>query len=153
MKLLIKNKKTLAIAESCSGGLLSHRLTNIPGSSKFFKCGLVVYSNESKSKLLKISPLLLAKHGAVSAEVAQQMAQNIRKFFRTDIGIAITGIAGPGGAQPGKPVGLTFIAINSLNKKLKAEDNRCLQCLFRGKRLQIKNQAATTALKLFLKFL
>src|SRR3990167_3696143 len=110
-QLLTAQKKTLSVAESCSGGLLCQRLTNIPGSSCFLKLGLVVYSNDAKIKFLKIFPQTLKKHGAVSQIVARQMAENVRKIFQTDFGIAITGIAGPGGGSVAKPVGLTFIAL------------------------------------------
>ena len=102
--LLLKQRKTLAIAESCTGGLLCHRLTNIPGSSNFLKVGLVTYSNTSKIKLLKVPSPLIKKHGAVSSAAAQRMAQGVRKLFNTDFGVAITGIAGPTGETKEKPV-------------------------------------------------
>ncbi len=146
-RLLIAQKKTLSVAESCSGGLLCHRLTNIPGSSNFLKLGLVVYSNDAKIKFLKISIQTLKKHGAVSQTVARQMAGNVRKIFKTDFGIAITGIAGPGGGSPAKPVGLTFIAL-STNKKIV-----CRKFVFQGNRLSIKSQTVTQSFKMLLKFL
>ena len=141
-RLLIARKKTLSVAESCSGGLLCHRLTNIPGSSNFLKLGLVVYSNDAKIKFLKISVPTLKKYGAVSEPIARQMTENVRKLFQTDFGLAITGIAGPGGGSIEKPVGLTFIAV-STNKK-----TVCQKIFFKGNRLKIKEQAVTQALKM-----
>ena len=112
-KLLWEKGKTLALAESCSGGLLSHRLTNIPDSSKYFLAGLVTYSNEAKINILGVNPELIASLGAVSNEVAREMASGVRRDCHEDIGLGITGIAGPGGETPGKPVGLTYIALES----------------------------------------
>lgn len=146
-QLLTAQKKTLSVAESCSGGLLCHRLTNIPGSSHFFKFGLVVYSNASKIKFLKISIPTIKKYGAVSRPVARQMAENVRKIFQTDFGIAITGIAGPDGGSPAKPVGLIFIALSTKKKTV------CENFVFKGNRLRIKSQAATQGLKMLLKSL
>lgn len=145
--LLIQHKKTLSLAESCSGGLLSHRLTNIPGSSSFLRLGLITYSNEAKAQLLKIPTKVLKKYGAVSEPVAELMAQNVRKIQETDFGIGITGIAGPSGGTIKKPVGLTFIAVATEYETL------CLNCVFKGNRLQIKKQATTQALKLLSEFL
>ncbi len=142
---LIKQKKTLAIAESCTGGLLSNNLTNVPGSSNFLLMSIIAYANAAKTKLLNISPQLLKKHDAVSAPIARLMATNIRKILSTDYGIAITGIAGPGGGSASKPVGLVFIAVS--NKKTVFVE----QCIFKGSRLSIKRQASNTALNLLLK--
>ncbi len=138
---------TLAIAESCSGGLLSHRLTNIPGSSAFLKGGVVAYSNEIKTRLLKVPLSLLKNHGAVSEAVALKMAVSIRQIFKTDFGVAITGIAGPSGGSAQKSVGLTFIAVATKNKKA------CLRCQFKGNRLAIKRQATDRAMELLREFL
>ena len=146
-KSLIEKKKTLSLAESCTGGLLTHRLTNIPGSSQFLQCSIIAYSNASKHKLLKIPLKLIRKYGAVSKETAALMAQNVRKIFKTDLGVSITGIAGPGGATQQKSVGLCFIAVAT------AQKIRCLKCNFKGNRLQIKSHAADQALKLLLEFL
>ncbi len=146
-KLLTNQRKTLSIAESCTGGLLCHRLTNIAGSSNFFKIGLVVYSNDAKMKFLKIPSTVLIEHGAVSCEVARRMAQEIRKKLQTDFGIGITGIAGPGGATARKPIGLTFIAISKKNETISK------QFIFKGNRSTIKSQAATWALRMLLSFL
>ena len=142
---LIKSHKTLSIAESCSGGLLAHRLTNIPGSSKFFKLGIIAYSYESKQKLLKIPAVILKKYGAVSSQVVELLAQNVQNLSDTDFGIGITGIAGPGGATPRKPIGLVYIAISTKNEIF------VKRCLFKGRRLEIKKQTADLALRLLLK--
>lgn len=104
---------TLAVAESCTGGLLAQRLTDVPGSSKYFIEGVVTYSNDAKMKALGVEPILFLEHGAVSAPVAEAMAEGIRKRAETDFGLAITGIAGPGGGTEAKPVGLVYIAISS----------------------------------------
>jgi len=102
---------TLAVAESCTGGLVAQRLTEVPGSSKYFIEGVVAYSNEAKMRTLGVEPILLLHHGAVSAPVAEAMAEGIRKRAGTDFGLSITGIAGPGGATEDKPVGLVFVAL------------------------------------------
>lgn len=146
-RLLIKQGKTLAIGESCSGGLLSHRLTNVPGSSRFLKAALVTYSNEAKSKLLKVPQALLKKHGAVSEQTALMMAKGARTLMKSDFGLSITGIAGPDGGSKTKPVGLTFIALSTPHESL------CLKCTFKGSRHQIKSKSTTQALKLLLNFL
>jgi nicotinamide-nucleotide amidase len=104
---------TLSVAESCTGGLLAQRLTEVPGSSKYFIEGVVTYSNESKTRLLGVEPILLLEHGAVSAPVAEAMAEGIRDRAATDFALSITGIAGPDGGTEDKPVGTVFIAISS----------------------------------------
>lgn len=109
---LKKRKKTLSVAESCTGGLVSHRLTNIPGSSAYFNCSSITYSNRSKVDQLGVSPLLIRKYGAVSANVALAMAEGIRKAGKSDLGVAITGIAGPGGGTRQKPVGLVYFGLS-----------------------------------------
>ncbi len=144
---LIHQQKTLAIAESCTGGLMTHRLTNIPGSSKFLKLGLVVYSNEAKTKLLKISAPMLKRYGAVSQETAVAMAKAVRTIYKTDFGVGITGIAGPGGGTPMKPAGLTYIAVSTRGKTV------CVKRLSKGRRTSIKSQAADSALRLLYQFL
>jgi nicotinamide-nucleotide amidase len=102
---------TLAVAESCTGGLIAQRLTDVPGSSKYFIEGVVAYANDAKTRALGVEPVLLLEHGAVSAPVAEAMAAGIRNRARTDFGLSITGIAGPGGGTEEKPVGLVFIAL------------------------------------------
>jgi len=139
---LIDRKKTLSLAESCTGGLLAHLLTNIPGSSAYLHCGIVCYSNASKIKLLKIPERIIKNKGAVSSEVAILMAKNVRTLHNSDFGIGITGIAGPDGGSRSKPVGLTYIAAASSNEAL------CIKCIFNSDRQSNKKQAAIQALKL-----
>jgi len=103
---------TVSVAESCTGGLIAQRLTDIPGSSKYFIEGVVAYSNEAKTRTLGVGAKLLQQHGAVSAEVAEAMAEGIRKRAGTDFGLSVTGIAGPDGGSEEKPVGLVYIALS-----------------------------------------
>ena len=105
------NGFTLAVAESCTGGLIAHRLTEVPGSSNYFMEGVVTYSNESKTRLLGVPPELIDRFGAVSAEVAEAMAEGVKRRAATDFGLSITGVAGPGGGTIEKPVGLVYIAL------------------------------------------
>jgi len=118
-KRLIKDRNTVAVAESCTGGLLCSLLTQQPASSQYFILGVVAYSNKAKEVILKIPHSVLIKNGAVSKIVALRMAQSIRKIAKTDFGIGITGIAGPSGGTPEKPVGTVFIAIDSKNKNVR----------------------------------
>ena len=112
-RLLLRAGQTISVAESCTGGLLSHRLTNLPGSSAYFACGEVMYSNQAKESLAGVPRELIARHGAVSEAVSLAMASGVRDASGTDVAVAITGIAGPGGGTAEKPVGLTYIAIAS----------------------------------------
>jgi len=136
------NAKTLAIAESCTGGLIGNRLTNIAGASAFFLLGVIAYDNAAKTKILGVPFALLKKHGAVSSPVAMKMAHGVRKILNTDYGLSVTGIAGPGGGSKKKPVGLVFIAVCSINKTI------VRKFLFKGTRLAVKKQAAQAALKM-----
>ena len=138
-KTLIKNKKTIAVAESCTGGLLSNLLTQISGSSKYFILGIVAYSNRVKEYILKISSQLIAKKGAVSQELAKRMAVSVKELAKTDFGIAITGIAGPTGAISQKPVGTVFIAIDGEDRKI------CKKFHFTGNRTNVRKKAALKA--------
>lgn len=142
VNLLLKNKKTIAIAESCTGGLISSALTRLSGSSKFFKLGLVVYSNQAKSRLLNIYPRDISRFGAVSRRIALLMAKGVKKLAKTDIGISTTGIAGPAGGSKKKPVGTVFIALAYKNsvwvEKFK----------FIGTRTQIRIKTKNKALSL-----
>ena len=141
-KLLIKNKKTLAVAESCTGGLLSYLLTSISGSSKYFILGLVVYSNKSKTSILNIPVPTITQKGTVSKEVAERISQSVRKLAKTDFGIGLTGIAGPTGGTIHKPVGTVFISVNSKKQKI------CQEFHFQGSRKHIQKAAALKALQL-----
>jgi len=108
----------LAAAESCTGGLLAATLTEIPGSSDVFERGFITYSNEAKRAMLGVTPMTLAKHGAVSRETAEAMATGVLAHAPVDLAVSITGIAGPGGAVPGKPVGLVYLAAASRSGRL-----------------------------------
>ncbi|MFN8595412.1 MAG: CinA family protein [Anaerolineae bacterium] len=112
-KLLIDKKLTLSLAESCTGGLIGHRITDVAGSSDYFMGGVVAYSYDAKEKFLNVRHDTLYDHGAVSTETAVEMARGARRAFGTDIGISVTGIAGPGGGMPGKPVGLVYICLST----------------------------------------
>jgi nicotinamide-nucleotide amidase len=103
----------IAIAESCTGGYISHIITNISGASKVFERGVVTYSNQAKIDILDVDPDTLKKFGAVSEPIARQMAENLRNIAKVDIGVSTTGIAGPTGATPEKPVGLVFIGFST----------------------------------------
>jgi len=111
VRLLTRRGKTLALAESCTGGFIANRITNVPGASKIFLGGIVAYSNGVKEKFLDVRPETLKKHGAVSEMVAREMAEGARKRFGADFAIAVTGIAGPGGGTKIKPAGTVFIAL------------------------------------------
>ena len=108
-KKLIKTKNTISIAESCTGGLIGHRLTQVSGSSAVYAGGVISYSNESKIDQLNVNPDSIKNFGAVSEEVAIEMAQNVKEKFNSSIGISVTGIAGPDGGSEAKPVGLVYV--------------------------------------------
>jgi len=146
-KLLTQRNQTLSVAESCTGGLLSNRITNIPGSSLIFKGAIIAYFNDVKTNILSISSQTLKKHGAVSDNVACAMAEKVREKINTNFGIGISGIAGPAGGSKLKPVGLVYIAVSTQIETL------CLKCQFKGSRSQIKTQAVNQALNLLLEFL
>ncbi len=140
--LLREGAATLATAESCTGGLIAHRVTNVTGSSEYFLGGVVAYSNEVKQALLDVSEELLIAHGAVSAPVAEAMAQGARRRFGATYGVGVTGIAGPGGGTAEKPVGLVYIAVTG------PSGARCESAVFSGAREEIKAQSAERALRL-----
>jgi nicotinamide-nucleotide amidase len=139
-ELLIQKKKTLAVAESCTGGLIGHRITSVPGSSEYFDRSVVVYSNKAKTELLDIPKRILSRYGAVSKKTAILMAEGVRKKSGSDIGLAVTGIAGPGGGTLEKPVGTVWIALSTI------QGNKAGHFLFSGPRHQIKILTAYTAL-------
>ena len=145
---LLKQKNlTIATAESCTGGLFAHSLTNISGSSDYFKRGIVSYSNESKIELLDISEELLIEYGAVSIQVAQAMAEGVRIKSNVDIGISTTGIAGPTGGTNEKPVGLVYISIST------SDETMVQKFQFLGDRLQNKERTCNAALQMLLNIL
>lgn len=146
-KALLEKNLTVAVAESCTGGLVSSRLTDISGSSAYIKLNLITYSNDAKVKMLGVSPQTLEAFGAVSEEVAVQMASGIRKLAATDIGMGITGIAGPTGGTPQKPVGLVYVGITSE----KGQEVYKLTIEPTLSRVEIKQMAAQRALELLLK--
>lgn len=141
-RLLRERGMTLAVAESCTGGRIGDRLTNVPGSSEYFDRGSVVYSNDSKTAMLGVDPALLERHGAVSAETARAMAAGARRAAGVDIALATTGIAGPGGGTPEKPVGLVWIAVDD------ARGGAALRFQFGNDRLRTKERTAQAALDL-----
>ncbi len=143
--LLVKNHLTLAVAESCTGGLVGHKLTNIPGSSHYFIQGLICYSNASKISLLGVSEEVLSTHGAVSAETACAMAEGVRLKSGTDIGVATTGIAGPTGGTAEKPVGLVYVGYADQNGVISEKHQ------FLKSRLWNKERSAVTVLDLIRK--
>src|SRR6266542_1967748 len=111
VRLLTERNQTLALAESCTGGYLAHRVTNVPGASAIFSAGFVTYSNQAKQQFLGVRAETLKQHGAVSESVAREMAEGARRVSHTDYAVAVTGIAGPGGGTPEKPVGTVFISL------------------------------------------
>ena len=115
-KKLIKKKITISVAESCTGGLLSSKLTKLSGSSKYFKMGLITYSNNAKINILKVKKNIIDNHGAVSQECCKSMVENLSKLSKSKINVSITGIAGPKGGTKNKPIGLVFIGIKIRNK-------------------------------------
>lgn len=141
-KFLIKARKTVAVAESCTGGALSNLLTQTPGSSHYFILGIVAYSNRAKISILRVPTKLITAKGAVCRKVARNMAQSVRKLAKADFAIGITGIAGPTGGSKQKPVGTVFIAIDSKNKRI------CKRLNFKGSRSIIRKKTALAALEL-----
>ena len=112
-KKLIEKKLTISVAESCTGGLLASNLTKLANSSKYFQMGLITYSNEAKTKILKVDRNIIKKYGAVSKECCEEMVKNLSKISKSKINVSITGIAGPGGGSKFKPVGLVYIGIKT----------------------------------------
>jgi len=141
-KKLLKKEKTVAVAESCTGGLLSNLLTSLPGSSDYFILGVVTYSNKSKEMILNIPAKIIANCGAVSRQVAILMAEKIRKKTHADLGLSITGIAGPTGATSGKSIGTVYICLSRKNK------NSCRKFHFTGNRKNIRKKSTQSALRL-----
>ncbi|HBG17652.1 MAG TPA: competence/damage-inducible protein A, partial [Firmicutes bacterium] len=142
VRLLTQRRERLAVAESCSGGLLADRITDVPGASAVFDRGVVTYSNRAKEELLGIPAAVIAREGAVSPEVAHLMAQGVRKKSATEWGVGITGIAGPGGGTEEKPVGLVYLALEGPEVSLVRE------LRWRGERSLIKRRTTQAALDL-----
>ena len=138
---LIKRNISISVAESCSGGQLSSTITKVPGVSKIFNMGIIAYSNQAKSKLLKVPISKLTKHGAVSKEVALSMVLNLSKLSKSKICISTTGISGPSGGSKNKPVGLIYIGIK-FNKHIFV-----VKKIFIGDRKKIQNDTVNFALK------
>ena len=141
VRLLMEKRAKLAVAESCTGGLISKRLTDVSGSSACFDRGIVSYSNEAKVQMLKVSSKLIEEYGAVSSQAAMAMAESVRRISNTELGIGVTGIAGPTGGTPEKPVGLVYIAISE-----KGKETRCKGYNFAGNRGMIRMKASQFAL-------
>jgi len=146
-KLLREKGLTVALGESCTGGLIGHRLTNVAGSSDYFLGGVIAYAYDAKERLLGVEHNTLYEHGAVSAETASEMAQGARKALGSDVGISVTGIAGPGGGMPGKPVGLTYIALSA------RDIERVEQFVWDGERDSNKILSADAALMMLKEYL
>jgi PncC family amidohydrolase len=137
----------LAVAESCTGGLVGHRLTNVPGSSTYYMGSVTAYAYEAKVRLLGVKWETLEKHGAVSAETAIEMARGVRRALAADVGVAITGVAGPGGGTPDKPVGTVWIGLSI------ADEEMAWHFLWDGDRLRNKALSAEKALDLLVEHL
>jgi PncC family amidohydrolase len=145
--LLTRRGLRLAVAESCTGGLVSHRITNVPGSSEYYLGGVTAYAYEAKVRLLGVSWDTLNTYGAVSQETVLEMAHGVRKALGADISMAVSGIAGPGGGTPEKPVGTTWIGLSA------ADYEQAWRFLWPGDRLQIKELSAEKTLSLLVEYL
>jgi len=146
-RILRERRMKIAVAESCTGGYISNRITNIQGASDYFDMGFVTYSNDSKELYLFVPKEVIAEKGAVSSEVARAMAEGLREATDADIALSVTGIAGPGGGSPDKPVGTVFIGLSSKDGTFVS------RFLFRGDRISIKEQTSEEALKMVLDYL
>jgi PncC family amidohydrolase len=144
---LRKRGLSVSTAESCTGGLVSHRITNVSGSSDYYKGGVIAYANEVKEKILHVAEKTLEEKGAVSAECALEMAKGVRKLLGSDVGIATTGIAGPTGGTPDKPVGLVYIALATKGYVYHEKH------IFHGDREENKREAADAALEMLRRYI
>lgn len=145
---LLRQRLTLALAESCTGGLIGHRLTQVPGSSAYLDRAFVCYSNQAKSELLGVPPNLIARYGAVSREVAAAMAKGVRERSHVAVGLSVTGIAGPGGGSATKPVGLVYVGLDAGKAGRETKKFR-----FHGDRATIKIRSSQGALDLLRRWL
>ncbi len=140
---LLKEKRLkIATAESCTGGLIAERITSVPGASAVFDCGIIAYSNEMKKCLLGVKTETLMEFGAVSEQTASEMATGVRRISGADIAVSVTGIAGPDGGSPDKPVGTVCIAVSILHRTLSK------RFLFNGDRESVREQTAHSALEM-----
>ncbi len=146
-RILQERALTLGLAESCTGGLVASRITDIPGSSAYFMAGFVTYSNQAKTKFLSVPDKIIARHGAVSNIVAERMAKGVRAAAGVDIGLSITGIAGPAGGSPEKPVGTVFIALATRKEVF------VRRFLFSGNRREVRKRSSEEALTMLLDYL
>ena len=147
VKILIKKKLKISFAESCTGGLLSSAITSVNGSSKVFTLGLLTYSNQSKTQILKVSKNIIRKYGSVSEQVCLAMVKNLSKISKTNISVSITGIAGPSGGTKIKPVGLVYVGIK------KNDRTEVKKYLFKNNgRSYIQKAAVNKSLRLILSF-
>ena len=146
-RMLLERGMTVSCAESCTGGLLTSRLTDVPGSSAYVQGAMVVYSCELKERLVHVRHETLQQKGAVSAETAQEMAEGVRDVLGTDIGIGVTGLAGPDGDGSGRPVGLVYISVSGKNGTIVKE------CRFCGSREEIKQRSAERAIRMLVEYL
>jgi PncC family amidohydrolase len=144
---LSEQRLTLALAESCTGGLIGHHITNVPGSSEYFMGGVVAYAYDAKERVLGVHHHTLYDHGAVSEETALAMARGARRLLMTDVALSVTGIAGPGGGTPEKPVGLVYIALSARDAE------RCERYVWPHDRPGNKEASANAALTLLLEYL
>ena len=145
--LLRERSLTLATAESCTGGLLGHLITNVSGSSDYYLGGFVAYANQAKADLLGVQLETLEQHGAVSRETVLEMARGVRLAFDAHLGISVSGIAGPGGGTAEKPVGLVWIGLSA------RRTDRAYEHHFSGDRLSVKEQSAQAAFQHLIDFL
>ena len=146
-RVLQANGLLLAVAESCTGGGIAHAVTEIAGSSNWFECGFITYSNASKTELLDVSAALIAQHGTVSEEIAAAMAEGALANSNAHVTLSTTGIAGPGGAVPGKPVGTVCFAWS------RGEQTHTERLVFAGDRQAVRQQTVAHALRGLLRFL
>lgn len=146
-KLLRAAGLRLAVAESCTGGLISHRITNVPGSSSYFLGAVVAYDYSAKERLLSVRRATLEAYGAVSEETVLEMARGVCLALGADVGLSVSGIAGPGGGTPEKPVGLTWIGLHS------PWGERAHKYVWLGDRLAVKEQSSEQALQVLVEFL
>jgi PncC family amidohydrolase len=150
---LIQKSLKLAVAESCTGGLIGHRITNIPGSSEYYLGSVTAYAYEAKERLLGVNRETLATYGAVSQETVLEMAQGIRRSLAADfpldktVGLSVSGIAGPGGGMPGKPVGLVWVGLSTPN------GDWAWRYLWSGNRIENKDYSAQAALQRLMEYL